>query len=123
MKERVEMPEAILSNPENWRWKDKEFYMSGHMYRGTNMEAFETINSCDNCDGVRCDTCEERFIEAHWELAVSTDELYEALQATELSDDVAADLAYSDFPCKTHYLVWDYQPSEEVLKELEAVHK
>lgn len=123
MKTRVEMPESILSDPENWRWEEDSHYMSGHMYRGTAMEAFETIDSCGNCDGARCETCEEKTISAHWEVSVNTDELYEALVATGLEDGVAADLAYNDFGCKTHWLDWDCKPSKEMLKQLEAAKK
>lgn len=122
MKVRVDMPEAILTNVDNWRWKGTGHYMSGHMYRGTEMEAFETIDSCDNCDGARCDHCEERKIPAHWELSVSTDELCEALKAAGIDNDVAEDLAYNDFGSSTHYLSWDYEPSKEVLEKLHELH-
>ena len=116
---RVEMPASILADPSNWEWKDKSTYMSGHCYRGTSMEAMETIDSCDNCDGSRCDNCEERTVPEHWELSVYSDDLYDALKETGLGEDAASDLAYNDFGCDTHVLNWDYQPSEEVLHELE----
>lgn len=115
---KVEMPESIINDSSNWRYEDTSHYMSGHMYRGTNMEEFETIDSCDNCDGARCDYCEERTIPAHWELSVESDKLYKALMENGVPEDAAADLAYNDFGCKTHWLKWDYEIPEEVLKEL-----
>ena len=120
MKTMVEMPQSILNDKSNWRYKDASYYMSGHMYRGTSMEAFETIDSCGNCDGARCDTCERREIPAGWELSVETDKLCKALIDDGVPTDVAEDLAYNDFGCKTHWLKWDYDIPENVLKELSS---
>ena len=120
MKTMVEMPQSILNDKSNWRYKDASYYMSGHMYRGTSMEAFETIDSCGNCDGASCDTCERREIPAGWELSVETDKLCKALINDGVHKDVAEDLAYNDFGCKTHWLKWDYDIPEEVLKELSS---
>lgn len=117
---KVNMPESILADPSNWTYTEESHYMSGHMYRGTSMEAFETIDSCDNCDGARCDRCEKRTVPAHWELAVNTDELYEALEKAGVDSSVASDLAYNDFGSPTHWLSWDYHPSKDVLKQLEV---
>ena len=121
-KVRVEMPEAILANPNNWYWEDTSYYMSHHMYRGTSMEAFETISTCGNCDGSRCDGCEKKEIPAHWNLSIPSDELYEALVNAGVDESAASDLAYDDMPSKTHSLNWDYRPSKEMLKTLEELH-
>ena len=32
--------------------------LSGHMYKGS---AYETANSCGNCDGARCENCEKVY--------------------------------------------------------------
>ena len=89
MKTKVEMPKSILNDKDNWRFVGTSYYMSGHMYRGTSMEAFETIDSCGNCDGARCDYCEKREIPAHWALAVESDKLYNALIADGVDEGVA----------------------------------
>ena len=120
MKTKVEMPKSILNDKDNWRFEDTSYYMSGHMYRGTSMEAFETIDSCGNCDGARCDYCEKREIPAHWELAVESDKLFNALVADGVDESVASDLAFNDFGSKTHWLNFDCDIPEEVLKELES---
>lgn len=122
-KVKVEMPESILVNPDNWVYKEECHYMSGHMYRGTSMEAFESIDSCGTCDGARCDNCEKRTIPAHWELSINTDVLYDALKEAGLDENVASDLAYNDSGSPTHWLTWNYEPSEDVLKQLEAAKK
>ena len=119
MKTKVEMPKKILNDPRNWRMEDVSHYMSGHMYRGTSMEAFETIDSCGNCDGAKCGICKKVEVPAHWSLSVECDRLYNALVEDGIEPDIASDLVYNEFGCKTHYLQWDGDEiPEEVLKEL-----
>ena len=34
---------------------------TGHMYRGTYMEAYESVDNCGTCDGARCDICRDIY--------------------------------------------------------------
>lgn len=43
---------------ESYTVKTLESYLSGHLCRGS---MFETDSDCGNCDGARCDCCEEIF--------------------------------------------------------------
>ncbi len=40
---------------EQYVYKELEQYLSGHLYRRSE---YESDNSCGNCDGARCDSCE-----------------------------------------------------------------
>ena len=48
--------ETIEWNGELWTRKHVEYYYSNHIYAHS---AFETANSCGNCDGGECDGCTE----------------------------------------------------------------
>lgn len=37
--------------------------LTGHMYYGS---PYETYDSCGNCDGARCETCNKRYIVYNW---------------------------------------------------------
>ena len=44
-----------FGNEERYTYKTLEQCLSGHLYRGSDIE---TDTTCGNCDGARCDSCE-----------------------------------------------------------------
>ena len=63
MKTKVEMPKSILNDKDNWRFVGTSYYMSGHMYRGTSMEAFETMTHVETAMAQDATTArKERFL-------------------------------------------------------------
>lgn len=123
MKIKVEMPQKIINNRNNWTHDGSRYYMSNHMYRGTMMEVFESIDDCRNCDGAWCDGCVKIEIPPKWSISPTSDDLYNALIEDGVDKQVASDLAYNDFGSKTHYLNWDYEIPEDVLKDLTTPDK
>lgn len=117
MKTIVKLSKQLINNPAFWRKAGESFYYSGHSYRGS---AFESDNTCRNCDGANCDHCKKIVVEAHYEFSCYTDVIYNDLLAQGLDKEVAGDLAYSDWPCKTHYLSMPSEIPEETRKKIET---
>lgn len=74
-------------------WKKEHIkYYSGHMYANS---PYETSDSCNNCDGAKCDHC--KLIEYdELECSIPTNELYDLLKKEGAPDDVASYYAYDD---------------------------
>lgn len=39
--------------------------LTGHIYYGSSMSAYECVDSCGTCDGARCDSCKARYIASY----------------------------------------------------------
>lgn len=111
MKEVVYLSDVLIKNPAFWRREGESFYYSGHCHRGS---AIETDDSCGNCDGANCDFCKKIVVDAHYEFSVYTDVIYADLLQQGVNEDIASDLAYNDFGCKTHSL---HMPTEDEMPE------
>lgn len=102
------------TNEDNWSPMLPTMYRSGHMYLNS---PFETSDSCGNCDGARCDSCEKVTVPSEWGFSVNSDTLRDWLVAEGVPADVASELAYSDSNrrvYKGYRLVW---PTEDELEE------
>ena len=106
MKTRLTLSQEIIENPGFWRKTDAYFYYSGHCNRNS---PFETSDSCANCDGARCDYCRKIEVAATYEFVPYSDVVYNGLVKQGINKEIASEIAYSDRPCKTHYL---YIPDE-----------
>ena len=117
MKQKVVVSDKLINNPGFWRKEGESFYYSGHCHRGS---AIETDDSCGNCDGANCDTCRKVKIGEHYSFSCYTDTIYKDLLEQGYEEGVASDLAYSDYGCKTHYLIMDYDIPEDVKNLIET---
>ena len=48
---------------EGYTWKEIKMSKTGHLWRGS---AMETYDSCGNCDGGRCDSCRDLYEVYKW---------------------------------------------------------
>ena len=101
MKQIVNLSDELVRNPAFWRKTPRSFYYSGHCHRGS---AIETDDSCGNCDGARCESCKKVIIEPHYSFSCYSEVIHTDLLSQSYDADIASDLAYNDFGCKTHSL-------------------
>ena len=98
----------------NWRLEGVSYEYSHHMYRNS---AFEPADSCGNCNGANCELCKKIRTDAYIECTMGSDELYKWLLEKDVPEDIAADLAYSDYcgnTCRGYHLIW---PTQDMLQE------
>ena len=117
MKKRVTLSNNLINNPAFWEKTSESFYYSGHCHRGS---AFESDDTCGNCDGANCDWCKKVIVDAHYTFHCYTDVICKDLVSQGIDKEIAADLAYSDYPCKTHYLIMPSEIPEETKKKIET---
>lgn len=117
MKTRLTLSQATIENPGFWRKTDATFYYSGHCYRNS---PFETSDSCANCDGARCEYCRKIEVAATYEFCSYSDVVYNDLVKQGIDKEIASDIAYSDYPCKTHYLSYPDEIPEKTKKLIET---
>ena len=117
MKQKVYLSKELQENPAFWEKQSSSFYYSGHCNRGS---AFEKDNTCGNCDGANCAWCKKVITEPHYEFVSYTDTIYKDLIKQGIDREIASDLAYSDYPCKTHYLVKPTEIPDHVKNKIET---
>ena len=120
MKTRVTLTESLINNPAFWEKTGESFYYSGHCHRGS---AFETDDTCSNCNGANCEWCKKVIVKPHYSFICYTDTIYHNLVSQGIDKEVAADLAYSDWPCKTHCLSYPTEIPEETRNKIETPDK
>lgn len=120
MKVRVTLSDNLINNPAFWEKRGESFYYSGHCHRGS---AFETDDTCGNCDGANCANCRKVIVESHYNFVCYTDVIYKDLVSQGIDKEVAADLAYSDWGCRTHYLSTPTDIPEETRLKIETPDK
>lgn len=97
-----------------WSPQGPTTYMSCHMYLNS---PFESSDSCDNCNGARCNSCVKVTTPSEWRFSVSSNTLYHWIVEEGVDPGIANELAYSDdcrHTYKGYHLVW---PTEDALKE------
>ena len=120
MKTRVTLSDSLINNPAFWEKTEETFYYSGHCHRGSAIEADDT---CDNCDGANCDWCKKFVVNAHYQFRCYSDVIYHDLLSQGIDKEAAADLAYSDWGCKTHYIAYPTEIPEETRKKIDTPDK
>lgn len=94
----IDILDKVLE-PEFWTMMMERKRYSGHLYRNS---PYESDDSCDNCDGARCDICKEIIIPADIECSIQSDKMEQMLLEKDVPKEIAQFLTYDD-SCKTIY--------------------
>lgn len=109
----IDILDQVL-DPQYWCLMGERVRYTGHLYRNS---PYESDDSCGNCDGARCDTCQKIIIPADIECSIQCDKLERMLDNLGIDRDIVLFFTYDDsgkMRYKNHYFKW---PSAADLKE------
>lgn len=109
----VEILDKVL-DPQYWCLMGERVRYTGHLYRNS---PYESDDSCGNCDGARCDTCQKIIIPADIDCSIQCDKLEKMLLEVGIPKDVASFFTYDDsgkMYYQGYYFIW---PTAQMLKD------
>lgn len=108
----IDILDQVL-DPQYWSLTNQRIKYTGHLYRNS---PYESDDSCGNCDGARCDTCQKIIIPAGIECSIQCDKLERMLNELGLDRDVVLFFTYDDSG-KMNYKNYRFKwPTDTMLK-------
>ena len=104
---------SVIAQERYWSFHRPVIELSGHM---NFTSPFESSDSCNTCDGARCDYCEKVVTAGHFEFSVNSDELFRWMLEANVPENVATEIAFGErgHSYNGYRLKW---PTEETLAE------
>lgn len=96
-----------------WSFHRPVIELSGHM---NFTSPFESSDSCNTCNGARCDYCEKVVTAGHFEFSVNSNELFQWMLEANVPENVATEIVFGErgHSYGGYHLEW---PTEETLAE------